>query len=329
MFENRTYLLCVPAIALASFSFGLRAQDAAVAPPPIPNATSLVHTVRTGDTLASIAQLYYGRAQRESVLVAENNLVQDRNDVVIGQRIVIPHVTYHRLRVGDTFASLAEHYLGDARRAFALTSVNGGGDASTRPDVGAELVIPAVIRYTADGHESLNRIAEKFFGNEDASRALRRFNNLRGTRPARGQTLLLPLADLVLTEDARRMIASSAAQVGDAGGSARAVQQRIQEQLPHLAEYIERGLYAETIALGNRLLGAETLTGNQFVTIYRALATAYVALDEDELAERAFRLALVHQPDLELDARLTSPTVLRAFAIARQSGVEIRDAGTE
>jgi len=42
-----------------------------------------------------------------------------------------------------------------------------------------------------------------------------------------------------------------------------------------------------------------------------------VALGRHDLAVKAFREALTRQPDLELDAMKTSPTVMRAFRAAK------------
>ena len=89
--------------------------------------------------------------------------------------------------------------------------------------------------------------------------------------------------------------------------AARDLQQEINEQLPALRDHVQAGRYAEAVSLGNRLLGASELTGNQVVTIQRELAVGYVALDRMDLAQAAFVAALERQPDLELDTRRTSP----------------------
>ena len=82
------------------------------------------------------------------------------------------------------------------------------------------------------------------------------------------------------------------------------------------------------MGLGNRLLGAGSLTGNQVVSIQRELGTAYVALGREDLAVESFRQALSRQPDLELDVARTSPTVMRAFRAAK-GGVAARPASDD
>jgi LysM repeat protein len=275
-----------------------------------------VHVVREGETLASIAQRYYGDPRRESVLVAENGLTtQGGSAIVVGLRLLIPTVGYHRVRAGETWVQIAERHFGDARRAHALIEANPADGA--QPPEGAELLVPYPLRHVADQRDTLNHVAQVYYGTLDGVRTLRRFNSLRALRLSRGQVILVPLPDLVLSEEGRRIVAEATGVVPNIG-ELRDLQARIGEQLPQLQEQVRTGRYTEAISLGNRLLGAGQLTGNQVVTIQRALAVAYVALSRDDLAVEAFREALARQPDLELDSRRTSPTVMRAFEQARR-----------
>ncbi|MGE0787844.1 MAG: LysM peptidoglycan-binding domain-containing protein [Sandaracinaceae bacterium] len=280
------------------------------------DAESHIHVVRPGETLASIAQRYYGDPRRESVLVAENGLTtQGGAAIVVGLRLAIPRVTYHRVQEGETWAQIATRHYGDPRRVSALIEANpdAGGN---QPDVGAELLIPYPLRHVARQADTMRRVAQLYYGDQNEAARLMRFNSLRRQRLSRGQIVLVPLADLVLSDEGRQLIETTTGAQPNAG-TVRDVQHEIDDQLPALHEDIVHGRFAEAVALGNRLLGASELTGNQVVSIQRELAVAYVALDRIDLAVRAFTLALERQPDLELDSQRTSPTVLTALRTAR------------
>lgn len=296
---------------------------------------TFVHVVREGETLASIAQRYYGDPRRESVLVAENGLeAQGGVPIVIGMRLVVPAVAYHRVATGETWTSIADRYYGASSRAFIIQEANPAIEGN-QPADGAELLIPYPLRHVADQRATLQRVAQQYFDDARASQMLRRFNGLRATRLTRGQVILVPLTDLVLSEEGRRIISEAmpAETPHDSSGDVRELQERITLALPELHEAVHRGRYTEAIAMGNRLLGAGELTGNQIVTIERALAVAYVAVERPDLAIDAFDRALTRQPDLELDSHRTSPTVRAAFDAARArrqaSAPAPADAGVE
>lgn len=283
------------------------------------NATTVIaHVVRPGETLASIAQRYYGDPRREAVLVMENGLnTQGGAAIVVGLRLDIPTVSYHRVIQGETWAELAEHYYGDSHRSTALIEANGG--SPTQPDVGAEILIPYPLRHVAGQHDTLTEVAQIYYGRTEAVTTLRRFNRVRANRLQRGQIILVPLSDLVLSDEGKRLIAEETGSAPADGSEVRALQARIDSELPVLREHVHRGRFTEAVALGNRLLGTGVLTGNQIVTINRELATAYVALNREDLAVAAFREVITRQPDVELDSVRTSPRVLQAFRLAHEA----------
>ncbi len=286
--------------------------------PDVIRADGLSHVVMPGETLASIAQLYYGEPRRESVIVAENGLSsQGGQAIVTGLRLRIPWVSYHRVRAGETWAELASRFYGDRRRLFALVEAN-RGNAAVQPDEGAELLIPYPLRHVATQNDTLTRVARLYYGpGTGPIKLLRRFNRIRANRLSRGQIVLVPISELVLSEEGRRAFEKQTGRATSAGET-RTLQSRISDKLPALLGHVERGQFTDAVALGNRLLGSRALTGNQVVTIQKVLGTAYVALGREDLALKSFRAALERQPDLELDSVRTSPTVMRVFMRAQK-----------
>lgn len=279
------------------------------------------HTVRPGETLASIAQRYYGDTSRELVLVLANGLVREGGSaIVVGLTLEIPTIRYHRVAEGETWTAIAERYLGDPRRSEFLAQLNGSRPAMA-PTVGAEIIIPYQLRYVAGANERLIDIAVRMLGGREHLQAIRRYNGLQrtATRAARGDILLIPITDLVLSRDGRQIVTAARGQP-EGDGHTRELQQRIDADIPNLLNLVRRGRYVEAVALGNRLLGQGSLNAVQVVTIHRELATAYVALEREDLAEQAFTAALGVDPNLQLDALRTSPRVLAALDRARARG---------
>lgn len=275
-----------------------------------------VHVVEPGETLASIAQLYFGDPKKERALRLENSLTAEESKVVPGMRLQVPFVTFHKVEPGESWASLAARFYGDERREAALRFVNRGrGDA---PDEGAELLVPPALLYVAQGGESIGKLARMLVGNQKgAVTLLRLFNPGIGKKSEKGAYILVPRADLRLTDEGRARV-SAAGVVASTEGDVRDRQARVAADLPALVEHVRDGRFIEAIVLGNHLLGVGELTGNQALTIHRSLGTAYVALDRHDLALMAFREALALQPDLELDTLRTSPRVQKIFRIARE-----------
>ena len=185
-----------------------------------------------------------------------------------------------------------------------------------QPDEGAELLIPYPLRHVVSPGETLAKIAELYMPDTPTSlKRLRQFNG--GARIERGRVVLVPLVDLRLAGDGRTE-ASLAFARASGGGAAKEAQDDVESSLPELIAQVRGARFAEAVAMGNRLLGATSLTSTQVVTIQKELAVAYVALERADLAEASFRAALALQPNLELDTVRTSPRVLESFSRAKE-----------
>jgi len=274
------------------------------------------HPVQSGDTLASIAQRYYGDPTREAVLREANRMKgPGSNGLVQGSWLFIPMVTFYQVGNDETWKSIAAKLYGDEERATTLVEAN-RGNRRVEPDEGAELLVPYPLRHVVGPGETLATIASMYMPDSPLSlKRLRRFNP--GAQVERGRTVLVPLFDLRLAGEGRAEAAGAFLRAAG-GGAAKAAQDEVESALPALIEQGQKGAFAEAIALGNRLLGKNNLTTSQVVTIQKELAVAYVAVERTDLAEASFRSALALQPNLELDTVRTSPRVLEAFNRAKQ-----------
>ncbi|MEM7436644.1 MAG: LysM peptidoglycan-binding domain-containing protein [Myxococcota bacterium] len=273
------------------------------------------HPVQEGDTLASIAERYYGDPTREAVLREANRIRTEAAPLVSGSWLLIPTVAYYQVGEGDTWKSVALLLYGSEERAPILIEAN---DANRRvePDDGSELLVPYPLRHVIAPGETVASIAKIYMEDDpQGAKRIRRFNP--GARIERGRVILVPLSDLRLVGEGRSD-AREAFEQAAGGGASRAVQQEVDSLVPELIKQVQRGQFEEAVALANRLLGKRRLTSSQTVTIQKELAVAYVALERLDLAEASFRTALALQPNLELDSVRTSPRVLEAFNRSKQ-----------
>ncbi len=276
------------------------------------------HAVQEGDTLASIAQRYYGDPTREAVLGEANRMKgAGGNGLLPGSWLFIPMVSFYRVGRDETWQSIATRFYGTPERSATLVEAN-NGNRRVEPDEGTELLVPYPLRHVVAPGETIAKIAKTYMPDSPLSlKRLRKFN--AGARIERGQVVLVPLFDLRLAGEGQTQ-ASAAFMLAAGGGAAKSAQDEVESSLPQLIQQVEKAQFAEAVALGNRLLGTPSLSSTQVVTIEKELAAAYVALERLDLAEASFRAALALQPNLELDTVRTSPRVLEAFNRAKQPG---------
>jgi len=243
--------------------------------------SAFVHVVRPGETLARIAERVYGSASRERVLVGANALdVQGGTTITPGMRLEVPAPLHHTVTRGETWADLAAAWLGtndEARAEFLATSNH--GYLWVQPVEGQEIEIPAVITYIAGDGETVDSVAERFWGDSLLGWQLNRYNSHRGMAVARGIVILVPMRGLHLTEAGRAEAHAAAEREGASDRTVLEHQRSADTELPGLLADVRYGRYAEAIADGNRLLGREGLTRPQLAMVQRALIDAYVAVD--------------------------------------------------
>jgi hypothetical protein len=272
---------------------------------------AFTHIVRPNDTLASIADTYYGRVQYEKILVAANSLdAREGARLVPGMRLEVPAVSHYRAEASDSFKSLAETLLGAEERSVELAEAN-DSKPWLPPAEGVELVIPYNLRIVCTGHETLPGLAYQFLGDRKKAWNLDYYNNRDGKPLERGETLLIPLADLPLTEAGQVAARRAQATAQSEGRLAElAAQRSVNEEMASLIADTRGGRYVEAVVRGTEFLSRGQLSKPQRAVIQRQLLEAYVALGAQGRAREACERWLEDEPDADLDPIELSPKIL-------------------
>jgi hypothetical protein len=276
-------------------------------------ALGFTHVVRKGETLAAIAERFYGKIQHEKLLVAANSLdAQGGSPIVAGMRLEIPALGHYTVSRGDTWPTLADRLLGAPYRADVLAKAN-GSTPWLPTEEGAQIVIPYNLTVIVSEADTIVNLAYKYLGNTDHAWTLTHYNQLKKTEIRRGDVLLVPLTELALTDEGKRAAAAAASSTGgEAKGRTRAEQQRVEVELPALLADIRQGRYVEAVRRGNRFLASGSLTKRQLSVVHRQLLEAYAALEAPGLAASACSSWRKLDPEAKLDPVMISPKILAA-----------------
>jgi hypothetical protein len=276
-------------------------------------ARAFSYVVAPGDTLASIAERYYGRIQQERLLVAANFLDARRGTPIVpGMRLEVPALGHHRIVRGETWETLAAELLGSPSRADVLSAAN-GSSPWLAPEDGSEIAVPYNLRVVVGEKEDLTTIAYRHLGDMNKAWTLDHYNGLGGKKPLEGDVLLVPISDLTLTEAGRKAAATAAAtECTEAGGGARKTQQHIAQELPALVADVRAGRYAEAVTRGVRFVASGALTEPQRALVEQKLTEAYVALDAPGLAAAACSEWRKRDRAVHLDPTVISPKIIAA-----------------
>jgi phage tail protein X len=289
-------------LAVLAISAGFTAQ-----------ASAFTHVVGEKDTLASIAERYYGRIQFEKLLVAANDLdARGGSPIVRGMRLEVPALDHRIVRSGETWESLASELIGSPERADVLSIANDSSPWLT-PEEGSEIVVPFNLRVLPAAGDTLVTIAYRFYGDMNRAWVLDRYNFLKGRKLEPGDVVLVPLTELPLTETGKRAAERAAgATCSQALGETRGAQKKVAQELPALLADIRSGRYVDAVARGNRFLSSGALSEPQIGTVHRQLLEAYVALDAPGLARASCAEWLKRDPGARLSPVTLSPKILSA-----------------
>lgn len=276
-------------------------------------ALAFTHIVQAGETLAGIAEKFYGKIQHEKLLVVANGLdVQGGVGITAGMRLEVPALTYLRIGRGHTWKELSTRLLGGEHRAHALAEAN-NSKAWLFPPEDSEIVVPYNLRFVCTGKETVVGLAYLFLGDRRKAWMLDQYNDRKGRRLVRGETLLLPIVDISLTEAGQEAASQASLLVSkQAGGADRAAQAKVRTELPLLTADVRAGRYVDAVRRGLIFLSLGALTREQRGQIQRALLESYAALGATGLAAEACGLWRKEDPRAKLDPVQLSPKLIDA-----------------
>jgi hypothetical protein len=278
-----------------------------------PSAAAFPHVVQPGDTLAKIAQLYYGKLQLERVLSTANALDGARSGALSpGMLLEIPALTYVTVGPDETWKSLASRHLGHEDRSILLSEIN-GQKPWIDPELGQIVRLPYNLTWRASGEESLATLAYRFLGSTKHAYRLVTYNDLDEDGPKKGQILLIPLSDLSLSAEGQALARLAAARLVEQGESERYLRQKTSDQaLREVALDVRGGRYLAGLEKGVRLLEAGQLPEPSRAEVHRLLLETFVALGSVAAARTSCQSYLDAVEVPELDPIVVSPKILDA-----------------
>jgi LysM repeat protein len=284
------------------------------------SAVAFSHVVKQGETLAGLAQQMYGAVQLERILVAANALEgANATPIVPGMLLEIPATSHYRVQEGDSFASIARDLLGADYRASELAEAN-DSKPWLPPDPGAQLLIPYNLRWVVRTEDTLSGLAYRFLGDRKKAWALDQYNGLNGRNFKPGETILIPLVDLRLTQQGQHALrVAESWRTSQAAGALRDAQRKADSELPGLVSNVKSGRYVQAVVRGVELLSSGELSRTQLASIHRQLLEAYAALGAKGHAAESCQRWLTNDRTARLDPVLLSPKLLAVCPNSEQA----------
>jgi len=151
------------------------------------------YQVQAGDTLWELAERLYGDGRLFQVISVINHLTNP-DDVVVGQELEIPYVTFHyQVKLDDTKKKLALKFYNDVAMSEVYEIPNGAAQRDLV--VGEWLLIPDLAdvgHHTVVAGETLKVLAQRWYGEERLWTIISIANQLPDGDPAPGTVLIQP-----------------------------------------------------------------------------------------------------------------------------------------
>lgn len=154
---------------------------------------SAKYQVQAGDTLWSLAGRLYGDGRLNPVIVIVNHLA-DPDHIVVGQELEVPYVTFrYQVKAGDTKSKLALTFYDDVAMSEVYEIPNGAAQRDLI--VGEWLLVPDIANaghHTVVAGETLEALAQRWYGEDRLWPIIAIANHLPGGDPAPGTVLIQP-----------------------------------------------------------------------------------------------------------------------------------------
>jgi serine/threonine protein kinase len=264
----------------------------------------LIHRLSKGETLAALAEQYYGD-YRKSIYLINRNRISHPARLRPGRDIAVPLITHHQIGIGDSLAKLAGRYLGDTRKAKFIAQFNATGEDSPLK-LGDRIRIPFELRHKVRRGQTLASIAKLYYGNTIGYQLIMSYNFITDVQSLKvGDVLKVPVTTSKIKR--RGWIQRALDTI------MRPPEEEYSRELEEAIELYQEEDYPGSLKKLRSLLKVRELGVDDLVRIRKYLAFGYARLEEKEMAAEQFLALLELQPDFRLDEKEVPPVILDVF----------------
>jgi LysM repeat protein len=276
-----------------------------------PSAAQVLYRTQPGETLAGLAQRFYGDASLADLIAQHNQL---RGALEPGVELRLPSASRHTVARGESWSDLAARYWGDAALGRALARWC-GADGASAPAASEIVTVPALVSHRLAPGETLVALARRFYRDPARAAELGRLNQVKDPRQLHsGRKLRIPLLAMVVL-DAPAETERPASETADVASPPAAKPESSPELVAAVNAYLD-GDFEDALARLERERSRILASGSdqERGQLLRYLIFSYVAFDRDDAACDALAALqkIEARPDMS-DPELVSPKIQDAL----------------